>query len=122
MTAIAFLGLGKMGLAMALNVQRAGFPITVWNRSPEKAQPLAAAGASLAASPDQAVAAADIVITSLADDASVESVVMQPDGVLAGLRPDCIHVGTSTISPKLADRLAQAHAAHGACPPPRPRT
>lgn len=113
MTTVAFLGLGKMGLAMAANVQKAGFPITVWNRSAEKARPLAAAGAQLAASPREAVATADIAVTSLADDAAVEDVVTRPDGVLAGLGAGCVHVGTSTISPKLADRLSQLHAARG---------
>ena len=113
MVAVAFLGLGKMGLAMAMNVRKAGFATTVWNRSPQKAQPLEAAGASVASTPREAVATADVVITSLAGDASVESVVAGPNGVLASLRKDGVHVGTSTISPKLADRLSQLHSAHG---------
>lgn len=112
MTRVAFLGLGKMGLAMATNVQRAGFALTVWNRSPEKAQPLAARGATVAPTPQMAATNADVVITSLADDAAVESVINGPDGLLKGLRTGCIHVGTSTISPTLADRLAEAHGAH----------
>jgi len=110
---IAFLGLGKMGLAMAANLQRAGYPLVVWNRSPEKAGPLLALGASLAASPAAAARAADIVISSLADDASLKAVVMGPDGVLAGLRPGAVHVGTSTVSPGLSDELARQHAAAG---------
>jgi len=114
MTHVAFLGLGKMGLAMAANVRRAGFPLTVWNRSLGKAEPLKVKGATVAATPQAAVAHADIVISSLADDASVEAVVTGANGLLKGLRKDCVHVGTSTISPKLADRLADAHAAHGA--------
>ena len=110
---IAFLGLGKMGLAMAANLQRAGYPLVVWNRSPEKAGPLLALGASLAASPAAAARAADIVISSLADDASLRAVVSGPDGVLAGLRPGAIHVGTSTVSPALSDELAELHEAAG---------
>ena len=113
MLAVAFLGLGKMGLAMAANIRRAGFPLTVWNRSPEKAQTLAEAGAAVAPTPQAAAAGADVVITSLADDASVEEVVGGAHGLLQGLRRGCIHVGTSTISPKLADRLAQMHSEHG---------
>ncbi len=112
---LAFLGLGKMGLAMATNLQRAGYPLAVWNRSAEKAGPLIAAGASLAPSPAGAAQAADIVISSLADDASLEAVVSGPDGVLAGLRPRAIHIGTSTISPGLSDQLAGTHAAAGGC-------
>jgi 3-hydroxyisobutyrate dehydrogenase-like beta-hydroxyacid dehydrogenase len=110
---VAFLGLGKMGMAMATNLQRAGYPLTVWNRSAEKAGPLRAGGASLAGSPAEAAAAADIVISSLADDASLKAVVSGPEGVLGGLRPRAIHVGTSTVSPRLSDELAALHAAAG---------
>ena len=110
---VAFLGLGKMGLAMAANLQKAGYPLVVWNRSAEKAAPLTAAGASLAETPAAAAQAADIVISSLADDASLKAVVSGPDGVLAGLRPGAIHVGTSTVSPGLADELASLHVAAG---------
>jgi 3-hydroxyisobutyrate dehydrogenase-like beta-hydroxyacid dehydrogenase len=110
---VAFLGLGKMGLAMAANLQRAGYPLVVWNRSPEKAGPLLVAGAGFAESPAAAVRSANIVISSLADDASLRAVVSGPDGVLAGLRPGVIHVGASTVSPGLSDELADLHAAAG---------
>jgi 3-hydroxyisobutyrate dehydrogenase-like beta-hydroxyacid dehydrogenase len=85
----------------------------VWNRSAEKAQPLRAAGARVAESPAAAAGAADIVISSLADDASLRAVVSGPDGVLRGLRPGAIHVGTSTVSPGLSDELAGLHGAAG---------
>jgi 3-hydroxyisobutyrate dehydrogenase-like beta-hydroxyacid dehydrogenase len=111
---IAFLGMGKMGLAMAANLQRAGHPLVVWNRSPEKAGPLLAAGAGFAESPAAAARSADIVISSLADDESLRAVVAGPDGVLSGLRRGAIHVGTSTVSPGLSDELASLHAAAGA--------
>jgi 3-hydroxyisobutyrate dehydrogenase-like beta-hydroxyacid dehydrogenase len=110
---VAFLGLGKMGLAMAASLQRAGYPLVVWNRSPQRADPLLAAGARFADSPAAAARAADIVISSLADDASLRAVVTGPDGVLAGLRSGAIHVGTSTVSPGLCDELAARHAAAG---------
>ncbi|HUO13133.1 MAG TPA: NAD(P)-dependent oxidoreductase [Caulobacteraceae bacterium] len=110
---IAFLGLGKMGLAMATNLQRAGYPLVVWNRSPERAAPLLEAGAAIAQTPAAAAGSADIVISSLADDASLRAVVSGPDGVLAGLRPAAIHVGTSTISPGLSEELAQSHSLAG---------
>ena len=111
--AIAFIGLGKMGLAMAANLQRAGYPLVVWNRSPDKAAPLLAGGASVAESAAAAAQAADIVVSSLADDASLRAVVSGPDGVLSGLRPGAIHIGTSTVSPGLSDELAGLHAAAG---------
>jgi len=111
--AVAFLGLGKMGLAMATNLQRAGYPLVVWNRSADKAGPLLAAGASVAESPAAAAQSVDIVVSSLADDASLRAVVSGPDGVLGGLRRGAIHVGTSTVSPGLSDELAALHAEAG---------
>jgi 3-hydroxyisobutyrate dehydrogenase-like beta-hydroxyacid dehydrogenase len=110
---VAFIGLGKIGVAMATNLQRAGYPLVVWNRSADKAGPLIAAGASLARSPAAAARAADIVISSLADDASLSAVVSGPDGILAGLRPGAIHIGTSTVSPGISDELAGLHTAAG---------
>ena len=110
---VAFLGLGKMGVAMATNLQRAGYPLVVWNRSAEKAGPLLAAGAELADSPAAAARSADIVISSLADDASLRAVVSGLDGVLAGLRSGAVHIGASTVSPGLSDELAELHTAAG---------
>ena len=98
---------------MAANLQRAGYPLTVWNRSAERAATFVAAGARLAESPAAASLAADIVISSLADDASVRAVVSGSDGVLAGLRPGAIHIGASTISPGLTEELAKLHAEAG---------
>jgi 3-hydroxyisobutyrate dehydrogenase-like beta-hydroxyacid dehydrogenase len=111
---VAFIGLGKMGFAMAANLQRAGYPLVVWNRSSEKAGPLLAAGATLAKSPAAAAQSADIVISSLADDKSLRAVVSGRSGVLRGLRAGAIHIGTSTISPSLSDHLAARHKAAGA--------
>ena len=68
---IAFIGLGKMGAAMAANIRRAGHPMVVWNRSPDKAAPLLELGARLAETPAAAAAEADIVISSLADDGAL---------------------------------------------------
>jgi 3-hydroxyisobutyrate dehydrogenase-like beta-hydroxyacid dehydrogenase len=110
---IAFLGLGKMGLAMAANLQRAGYPLVVWNRSPGNTGPLLAAGARFAESPAAAARSADIVISSLADDASLRAVMSGPDGVLAGLRSGASHISTSTVSPGISDELAGLHAAAG---------
>jgi 3-hydroxyisobutyrate dehydrogenase-like beta-hydroxyacid dehydrogenase len=109
---VAFVGLGKMGVAMAANVRRAGHPLMVWNRSSDKASPLLQLGATLAKSP---AAAADvgIVISSLADDDSVRAVVSGPEGILAGMPPGAVHIGTSTISPALSDELGETHAAAG---------
>jgi 3-hydroxyisobutyrate dehydrogenase-like beta-hydroxyacid dehydrogenase len=110
---VAFIGLGKMGLAMTANLQRAGYPLVVWNRSAEKAGPLLAGGATLAKSAAAAAQSADIVISSLAEDASLRAVVSGRSGILRGLRPGAIHIGTSTVSPGLSDDLASLHAAAG---------
>ncbi len=112
--AIAFIGLGRMGEAMASNIQRAGFPLVVWNRTPAKAEPLLAAGAAIADTPAGAAARADIIISSLADDASLTSVVSGPNGILKGLRPGAVHISTSTVSPGLSNELDLTHTAANA--------
>jgi 3-hydroxyisobutyrate dehydrogenase-like beta-hydroxyacid dehydrogenase len=110
---VAFIGLGKMGSAMAAHVLDAGFELTLYNRTAAKAEPLVARGARPAPSPRQAAAAADAVVTNLMDDASVRAVTDGAEGLLAGLRPGSIHVGTTTNSPALATELARSHTARG---------
>ncbi len=109
---VACIGLGRMGSGIARNIQAAGFPLTVYNRTREKTEQFVAAGAKLAGSPREA-AAADIVVTNLMDDASVLSAVTGENGILAAMRPGAIHLGTTTISPDLSTRLAVLHAAQG---------
>jgi len=106
---VAFIGLGKMGQPIAAHVLKAGFPLTVWNRTPEKAQALIASGAALAQSPAEAVSRADIVVSSLIGDEAVLSVTTGKRGILAGLRPSAIHVGASTISPNASEKLERLH-------------
>lgn len=108
---IGFIGLGNMGSMIARNLMKAGHEVTVWNRSPAKADALVAVGARRAASP-AAAAHGDVVQTMLADDKALEAVSFGPDGILSA-PTRAIHVSHSTISLKLAERLAQAHADHG---------
>ena len=103
---VAVIGLGKMGAGIARNIQKAGFPLTVYNRTASKTQPFVDAGAAMATSAREAAAGADVVLTSLMGDESVKAVVEGSEGILAGLRPGAIHVGTSTISPACATELA----------------
>jgi len=110
---IGFAGLGIMGRPMAHNLLRAGYSLTVWNRSPGPAQELAAAGAAVAGSPAELAAGADIVITMLRDTAAVEQVVLGDAGLLAGLRPGAIYVDMSSISPLATRRIAERLAARG---------
>jgi 2-hydroxy-3-oxopropionate reductase len=103
--AIAFLGLGLMGLPMASRLLAAGHELTVWNRTPGKAGTLVAEGARVAADPADAVQNADIVITMLTDGAAVGSVLFG-QGVAAGMREGSLFIDMSSIAP----REAKAHA------------
>jgi len=109
---IGFLGLGRMGAAIAANLVRARHDVAVWNRSPEKAGPLVKAGATLAASPKAAASGRDVVFSMLADDAALSAVLSGDDGVLAGLKPGALHVSMSTIAVAMADSVAARHAEH----------
>lgn len=110
---VGFIGLGRMGAAIARNIMKAGFALTVYNRTPAKMQPFLDAGATGAASPAEAAARADIVVTSLMDDQSVLDAVEGGSGMLRELRPAAVHIGTTTVSPRCARTLAALHVAHG---------
>ncbi|HTY40990.1 MAG TPA: NAD(P)-dependent oxidoreductase [Thermoanaerobaculia bacterium] len=109
---VGFLGLGQMGTGMAGNLLRAGHEVTVYNRSPEKARPLAERGARVASSVAEA-GANPVVLTMLADDAALESVVYGRRGLLESLAPGALHVSSSTVSVAISERLARDHAAAG---------
>jgi 3-hydroxyisobutyrate dehydrogenase-like beta-hydroxyacid dehydrogenase len=110
---IAFLGLGNMGSAMAHRLLAAGHPLRVWNRSAGKLAPIVAAGATAFPSPEEAVRDAQLVFSSLMDDNSLRAVFAGPDGVIAKMLPNAIHLCLTTISPTCADWLAAEHQAHG---------
>ena len=110
---VGFVGLGPLGAAMAGHLMKSGHTLTVWNRTAAKAEPFRALGARVAASAAEAAAGAEVVLSSLANDAAEEEVVLGPGGVVEGLGAGAIHVATSTISPALSARLAQAHADKG---------
>lgn len=109
---VAFLGLGRMGTPMARRLAGA-FELSVYNRDRAKAQPFAALGARVAASPAEAAAGAEVAITMLADDAAEEALASGSGGLLASLAPGAIHVAMSTLGVAQSDRLAAAHAAAG---------
>lgn len=110
---VGFIGLGRVGAAMAHNILKAGFDLTVYNRTPEKMKPLLDRGAGRADTPGEAAARTDVVVTCLLDDRSMLETVTGGTGILAGLRPAGIHIGTATISPACAAQLAELHRAHG---------
>ncbi len=107
---IGFLGLGNMGQAMARNIIRAGHEVTVYNRSREAAEALAKDGAKIADTP--AKVGGEVVITMLADDHAVESIVLGEQGLIHGLAVGGLHISMSTISPDLSERMAAAHGEH----------
>jgi len=112
---IGFVGLGNMGRGMAANLLKAGHHVTVYNRSPVKAQDLAQQGATIARTVAEACGGA-VVFTMLADDHAVENVTFGDDGIpgiLASLEPGATHVSSSTISVAMSERLAAAHADAG---------
>jgi len=102
-----------MGAGMARNLQQAGFDLTVWNRTQTKMRPLLESGASGAASVAEAARGADLVITSLMDDASVEQVLCGDGKMLAAMRQGAIHLCVTTISPRFAAELEKLHESHG---------
>jgi 3-hydroxyisobutyrate dehydrogenase-like beta-hydroxyacid dehydrogenase len=109
---VGFIGLGHMGSAVAANLLKAGYDVTVYNRTRAKAEALASQGAKVASTPGEA-AMGDAVFTMLADDTAVASVVFDDGGILASMRPKAVHISLSTISTALSKRLAEVHAKAG---------
>lgn len=113
---VGFIGLGSMGQPMAHNLLQAGHELTVYNRTPQVAEPLRQQGAIVAQSPAEAVQDVEVLITMLANDAAVEAVLFGANvaaGALNALAKDAIHLSMSTISVALSKRLAETHATAG---------
>jgi len=104
---IAFAGIGLMGLRMCQRLLAAGYPLTVWNRSPDKCAPLVAAGARQVGHPAELCVAADIVLLCLADTAVVREVVFGRGGIAEGARAGQLLVDHSSLEPA-ATRLMAA--------------
>src|SRR5690606_11205918 len=110
---VGWIGLGIMGKPMARNLLKAGYPLTVYNRSRAAVEELAAEGATPAASPAEVARQADRIFTMVTDSPDVEQVVLGPQGVLEGAREGAILIDMSTISPQVSRRIAQEAAAKG---------
>src|ERR1700689_1410975 len=106
---LGFIGLGRMGAGMAANLLKAGHEVTVYNRSSGKAQALSALGARVATRVAEACHA-EAIITMLANDDAVQSVVFDDGGILASAATGTVHISMSTIGVGLSARLAAAHA------------
>jgi 3-hydroxyisobutyrate dehydrogenase-like beta-hydroxyacid dehydrogenase len=117
---IGLIGLGLMGRPMGMNLLKAGHPLAVWNRTASRADELVAAGATLAISPREAAAGADVLITMVSDPPALEEVlggsasrsggagVSQADAALPALKSGSIYIDSSTVSPDLARKIAAA--------------
>jgi len=106
--AVGVIGLGLMGRPMSMNILKAGYPLTVWNRTASRAEELVAAGARLAKSPHEVAAASDFVITMVSDPAALEEVLWGTQGAMPALKRGSIYMDSSTVSPALARRIAAA--------------
>jgi 3-hydroxyisobutyrate dehydrogenase-like beta-hydroxyacid dehydrogenase len=116
MTSVGFLGLGIMGSRMAANLQRKGFEVTAWTRTTGKAEAWAAEhpGAKVAATPKEAAANADLVISMVVDGAQVDAILLDPDqGAAAGAGTGTLFVDMSTIAPEDVRRIGATLQEHG---------
>ncbi len=113
MKKLGFIGLGNMGKGMALNLARAGYPLTVHDIRPEPVQELVQAGAKAAASPREVAENSEIVITMVTSSPHVEQIMFGPDGVLAGLKKGNIIIDMSTIDPIVTRKVAALAAEKG---------
>jgi 3-hydroxyisobutyrate dehydrogenase len=107
MKKIGFIGLGLMGSGMSMNLVKAGFPVTVWNRTASKMESLLEAGAKGAGSPKEVAENSDIVVSIVTDSQDVEEVILGPEGAIHGARPGAVVIDMSTISPSVTRRIAK---------------
>jgi 3-hydroxyisobutyrate dehydrogenase len=111
---VAILGLGSMGAGMAGNLLRAGFPLTVYNRRPERATALADAGARVAATPREAAQGAAVILSMVADDGASRAVWLGEQGALSGADRGALLIESSTLTVGWVQELARAAQAAGA--------
>jgi 3-hydroxyisobutyrate dehydrogenase len=106
LTRIGFIGLGVMGKHMARNLIKAGFTLTIWNRTRSKMNDLIDIGATAAASPREVAEKSDVIVTMVSDSPDVESVVLGDNGVIEGSRKGQLVIDMSTISPDVTRSIA----------------
>jgi 3-hydroxyisobutyrate dehydrogenase len=104
---VGFVGTGIMGAPMARNALKAGFPVTLTNRTLSRAEPLAKDGATVVKTPREVAERSDIVVTMVPNTPHVEAAVFGPDGIAAGAREGLLLIDMSTISPTATRELAE---------------
>src|SRR5688572_29442797 len=113
MQTIAVMGLGNMGAGMARNLLKRGFPVVVYNRSPQRAEAFAKEGARVVSSPRQAAEQADVIISMLADDAASRSAWIGDEGALSAAKKGAVLIESSTLSPGWVGELCATATAKG---------
>lgn len=113
MLRVGFIGLGAMGIPMARNILKAGFPLTVWARRPEAAGAIRGEGASWASSPSALAGDVDIIILMVTNSPDVEGLVAGPNGILRNAHQNLVIVDMSTISPSVSRAMAAKSREHG---------
>ncbi len=106
MERVGFIGLGIMGRGMAANLLKAGFSVTVWNRTITRMEELVAQGAHAGANPADVAERSDIVVICVSDTPDVEAVVLGENGVIQGAQPGSLVIDCSTISPQATGEIA----------------
>jgi 3-hydroxyisobutyrate dehydrogenase len=104
---VGFVGLGIMGRGMAANLLKAGFDLTVWNRTQSKTEALVKDGAKAADTPSELAAKCDIIITCVSDTPDVEAVILGEDGIIHGVKSGALVIDCSTISPHATREIAE---------------
>jgi 3-hydroxyisobutyrate dehydrogenase-like beta-hydroxyacid dehydrogenase len=104
---VGFMGLGIMGSAMAANILKAGYPLMVYNRTPDKAEPLVKLGAGLASSPQALARAAEVVITMVTGPEALENLLFGPEGAGAALSSGKVFISMSSVSPRFTRHLCR---------------
>jgi len=107
MDKIGFVGLGLIGSPMCMNLVKAGYDVSIWNRTKSRIEPLLDAGAHSASSPKEVAAKSGIVITCVSDSPDVEQVILGPDGIIEGANIDSVVIDMSTISPSVTKSIAE---------------
>lgn len=112
MRTVGFIGLGTMGMPMAINLLKNGYPLTVWNRTRSKAEKLSGMGAAVADTPAAVAREADVIFTIVSDDQALIDIVFGHDGILQGIRPGVTVIDCSTVSPETSRKVCAELAAH----------
>ena len=105
---IGFIGMGHMGSHMVTKLMRAGYHLTVYDRTAERAQAMGKLGASVAQTPRELAASSDVIISCVSNDHALEAVMLEPDGALAGAHASSAIIDMSTVAPQTSRQLFQA--------------